>query len=137
VIGRGQPDHHAERGRFAGAVRAQQTYDFAGRDLQVDVLDDHTAAVGLGELLGAKDGHLFAAALQGHGTRLFGGRARGLTDAELLDLLSLPIDFHILAGVHVTLSPAQRPSATSPAPGCRPFPAAHRHRSTRHRQACC
>ena len=56
-VRRRQPDDHAERRRLAGAVRAEQADDFAGRHVEVDVADDDAAAVGLREILDAQDAH--------------------------------------------------------------------------------
>src|SRR5213075_2584022 len=46
-VGRGEPFDHLERRRLAGAVRAEESEDFAGRDGEVDARDRED----LGELL--------------------------------------------------------------------------------------
>ena len=44
------PTDHRERRRLAGAVRPEQSDDFAGRNVEVDALDDRAAAVRLRQI---------------------------------------------------------------------------------------
>src|SRR5262249_42446004 len=48
---------HAEAGRLAGAVRAQEAHDFAAMDLEIDAIDDGAAAVVFDEPLDLQKRH--------------------------------------------------------------------------------
>jgi hypothetical protein len=56
-LGRDHADDHAERGRLAGAVAAQQAHDLAGLDGQADLVDDRAAFVGLHQIAGSEQRH--------------------------------------------------------------------------------
>ena len=49
VVGAREPDHHPHRRRLAGAVRADETGDSAGRDLEAHVVNGDAVAVVLRE----------------------------------------------------------------------------------------
>jgi hypothetical protein len=57
AVRRHQAHHHVEAGSLAGAVRAEQTDDFAAGHLERDVLHHGTCLVALLELLGAQFAH--------------------------------------------------------------------------------
>jgi hypothetical protein len=48
-VGSGEPDHHAHRGRLAGAVRADEAGDATGLHREGQCVDRGAVAVGLGE----------------------------------------------------------------------------------------
>ena len=64
-VGSGEPDHHAEGRGLARAVRSEQADDLPRRDVEVDVADDHPAAVGLGQPFRAQRRHYFMSAFSG------------------------------------------------------------------------
>jgi hypothetical protein len=49
VVGTRQPDHHPHRRRLPGAVRADESGDPAGRDVEAHLVDGDAVAVVLGE----------------------------------------------------------------------------------------
>src|SRR5262249_49791913 len=57
VVGRDLSGGHAEAGRFAGAVGAEQPDDFADIDIEVDAVHDLAAAVELHQPPRLQDGH--------------------------------------------------------------------------------
>ena len=77
-IGRRQSHDHTERRRLAGAVRAEQADDFAGRDVEVDASHDRPAAVGLGEPFGAQRRHYLAAGAADVWMNVFSGLSHGI-----------------------------------------------------------
>ena len=56
AIGRHQADDHVETGGLAGTVRAEQADDFAGLDLEGNVLDHRPRLVALFQVMGRERG---------------------------------------------------------------------------------
>ena len=58
AVGLSKPADHADRRRFAGAVRAEEADDLAFRDFQIDVLHGRLVAEALGQAMHVDDGGL-------------------------------------------------------------------------------
>src|SRR5262249_1375546 len=67
-IGPREPDHHVERGRLAGAVRAEEPDDLAGAHVDGDVVHDPTPRVRLHQLFRAEDRRAVPVRPRAHGT---------------------------------------------------------------------